>query len=113
MSGYDAIMDDRRMDEGNHVAGTANLLSDGLSGERTARVPTGQSQLSRLFEVNRDRVSGRSPDVIAGGGGGAGARGGGRWYGGVAEGVCVPGLQLGDPVQGFGPGVRHSRQDSG
>src|ERR1039458_10158986 len=66
MSGYDAIMDDRRMDEGNHVAGTANLLSDGLSSERTARVPTGQSQLSRLFEVNRDRVSGRSPDVIAG-----------------------------------------------
>jgi ABC-2 type transport system ATP-binding protein len=39
-------MDDKRPDEGNHVAATANLLKDGLRSERSARAPTGQGQLS-------------------------------------------------------------------
>jgi ABC-2 type transport system ATP-binding protein len=61
-------MDGKRLDEGNDVAGTANLLTDGHSSGRTASAPAGQSQLSPepVIQVRGLRMSYGDAEAVAG-----------------------------------------------
>jgi ABC-2 type transport system ATP-binding protein len=61
-------MEHKQQDEGRHVAGKADLLSEGLSGESTARAPAGQARRSDapVITVRGLRKSYGSTEAVVG-----------------------------------------------